>query len=134
MRSSVEWYKNNKEAKREHQRRYRGKNKDKAKEYHDIWIEANREYVNKKQLERLEKKENKKTQMLYIWKNAGTISDDWNSVFDTWYEATNCWCCNKFLKKGDKCLDHDHETGEPRAILCKVCNLHDRWIKEIIEE
>ena len=128
------WNENNREAKKEHQRRYRENNKDKVKKSRAGWYEKNREHINKYQLERLEKKENKMKQMIYVWKRAGIISDDWNSIFNIWYEATECWCCNKFFEKGDKCLDHDHETGEPRAILCRVCNWKDRWIKEIIEE
>lgn len=39
-----------------------------------------------------------------------------------------CAICDKFF--GDSlCLDHDHETGEWRALLCKFCNLMVGWIE-----
>ncbi|MFZ9079596.1 MAG: endonuclease domain-containing protein [Alphaproteobacteria bacterium] len=37
-------------------------------------------------------------------------------------------CDCEFGKIGDgtgsfKCLDHDHQTGEVRAIVCQLCNI-----------
>jgi hypothetical protein len=47
-----------------------------------------------------------------------------------------CALCGKFF--GEKlCLDHNHETDEWRALVCKFCNLLIGWIenrKDIISQ
>lgn len=49
--------------------------------------------------------------------------------FVAWYKAKiiECagmceWCKEPFGKPGPQ-TDHDHETGQPRALLCRICNL-----------
>jgi len=32
-----------------------------------------------------------------------------------------CAICNSYVN-GSGCLDHDHDTGVPRGILCNLCN------------
>lgn len=37
-----------------------------------------------------------------------------------------CYICQRLfadLPKRDVCADHDHETGSPRGILCRTCNV-----------
>lgn len=46
-----------------------------------------------------------------------------------WNRADGCceWCGEKF---GDRVvMDHDHETGAPRALVCNSCNMIEGYIK-----
>lgn len=42
-------------------------------------------------------------------------------------QNNRCAICSKDFKKGwdsaGFCVDHDHETGQVRALLCRICNL-----------
>jgi hypothetical protein len=37
-------------------------------------------------------------------------------------QAGKCWLCDIDLKLVVPCLDHDHETGKIRGVLCGNCN------------
>ena len=61
------------------------------------------------------------------WKKLGIKidEDDFDYVYNEYIHATNCDLCNKlFLNTIDRCLDHNHETGEIRNIVCNKCNSH----------
>jgi len=60
-----------------------------------------------------------------FWKRQGMVftEEDFEYIYNEFIYATNCDLCNKkFLKRHDRQLDHNHNTGEIRNILCNKCN------------
>ena len=69
----------------------------------------------------------KKTQTIKDWKKRNIIDTDYSLLYDCYIAETHCWICgiefNNDISNLRRCLDHDHETGEPRYICCSLCNL-----------
>ena len=69
------------------------------------------------------------------WRCLGVIAStqDLRIFYDERYlPATKCEVCeNEFKSTRDKHMDHDHDTGEIRYVLCCSCNSHDHWKKVI---
>ena len=60
-----------------------------------------------------------------MWKFKGLISDDYESVYNRWLVSERCENCNKpYTVKNCKCMDHCHDTGVFRNILCNPCNVN----------
>ena len=57
------------------------------------------------------------------WKKRGLIMDNFEEIYDKYIRATHCELCNKqFTKTRDRQMEHNHETGEFRNIVCNRCN------------
>jgi len=60
------------------------------------------------------------------WKIYGVIfkdDEDFQKIYLRCIHSTNCELCGKQYKTSkERHLDHDHETGEFRNIVCRKCN------------
>ena len=71
-----------------------------------------------------------KSNTISKWRCSGVVYNDFDELYYTYIRTLNCSHCNKdFKNSSDRHLDHDHETGLFRAIVCRGCNIHDRYIK-----
>ena len=73
--------------------------------------------------------EKKKAQNIAMWKKLGVISEDYDALYEKWSSTDKCELCDISITRGrgligKKHLDHDHETGEFRNILCGKCNIN----------
>jgi hypothetical protein len=90
------------------------------------WVEKNREKVNSsnrkryKSLNLEEKKIRNRKQQVAIY---GLTLEQYDAMIKDQNEV--CALCGKpetNIKKQNMCIDHDHITGEVRALLCDRCN------------
>lgn len=68
-----------------------------------------------------------KTNRIGGWKTLG-LKGDYEAIYQRYMNTTNCDLCNVELKQGQKggnrkCMEHDHNTGQFRNIVCHACNL-----------
>ena len=109
-----------------------------SKEYYKQWYQANKErkaeYNKKYRIENETKYSAKASKKHYdnnphfykikSWKHAGMIDTDWDLVYEMFIAQKHCWICGCGFNNKRKCLDHDHETGELRYVVCVPCNIH----------
>ena len=138
----------NRDKMREYHKNYHEQNKDKRREYHKNYLEQNRDKIkernknyreqNKDKIKEYNKKYNKKyyatedgkkSNTISSWISQGMVCTDWKAIHALYMITDKCDYCNcelvEGLGKNARCLDHDHESGEIRGILCKSCNIRD---------
>tara|TARA_R110000824_G_scaffold3008_1_gene13885 strand:- start:72 stop:575 length:504 start_codon:yes stop_codon:yes gene_type:complete len=142
-----EYYENNKEKIKEQQKEYKKeyyeKNKEQIKEYQKEYNkkyrennleqlkEQKKEYyeTNKEKIKEYSKTEQgRKISRISDWKRSGVINNDFTSLYEHYINCNKCENCNIELIEGmygsnKRCLDHDHETGLFRNVLCNTCNI-----------
>ena len=70
-----------------------------------------------------------KTETIKNWKYKGIINENLEEIYETYINTMNCGHCGKvFEKLRDRCMDHCHETGLFRKIVCNRCNAMDSYI------
>ena len=96
---------------------YRAKNKDKSKTYNKEWYDKNLKHDKKKQKE--------KNLKHYF----NLTLDQFNDMVKT--QDNKCKICTKELDmaKGTH-VDHDHNTGKVRGVLCHPCNTKLGWYEK----
>ena len=144
--SYQKWAEKNKEFLKEKRKLYREKNKDEmnenAKKYReenpnivkknwDKWYANNKDKKLNQQREWRKTPHGHKYTCIKNWTAKGVIGD-YDVLYEKYMTTTKCEVCNKeFTDKKKRCLDHDHDTGEFRYVLCASCNDHDYWKKII---
>jgi len=70
-----------------------------------------------------------KSQTIYAWKKYGLIYDNYDDLYEVYIKTMQCQHCQtEFTEKNKRCLDHNHETGMFRKIVCNRCNSKDSYI------
>lgn len=60
-------------------------------------------------------------------KNFGITMDDYERMLESQHEL--CAICGHIcMTYANLTVDHDHETGEVRGLLCRSCNLKLEWL------
>jgi len=140
------WREANKEKIAAQTKAYKEANKDKVKAHYKARYEANKKKVaaqykewseaNKGRLTAYHKAYLKteagiKSYRMKNWRGSG-VNNVNDELYDYFMNCNNCEACGKeFTDTYNKCLDHDHDTGDFRYVLCRSCNSNDNWKKHI---
>ena len=117
--------------KRESDKKYRENNKEKIAEMKREYRQNNKEHLAEKNKIYDKTPAGKKSKIMRSWRSAGVKNVN-EKLYNDYIATTYCECCLKeFISSFDRCLDHDHETGEFRWVICRNCNSHDNWKKII---
>lgn len=120
----------NKSRQAEYMNAWRDENKDAVKAYQQKWRDANVESVRGYQKtyshEYREREESKTAaRKRHLEKNYGITPECFNRM---WVDQSGkCLICESNMtprgrNKRSACIDHNHETGEIRGLLCRSCN------------
>lgn len=92
---------------------YRMVHKDKVSKYNATYRAAHQDELNESNRERAQEKQ-------YYLKRYGMTVDDYDEMLEA--QGGVCAVCGRTNGSKRLAVDHNHETGEVRALLCDVCN------------
>jgi TFIIF-interacting CTD phosphatase-like protein len=73
----------------------------------------------------------KKSTIINGWKCRGLkeFGYTYDELYEYYLETNECEVCHKDITKPrDRCMDHCHDTGCFRWVLCRECNNNDHWM------
>ena len=118
MGYNPEHYKNNKEIYAEKSRRWRENNKERAKLNRKRHYEENKEKVLKQ------------SYSYHLRTKFGITIEQYESMLEL--QSGVCAICSKSCSRA-LAVDHDHETGVVRGLLCNNCNRGIGHLKDSVE-
>jgi len=140
---ALEYYYNNKEKCSLNNKKYYLNNKDNlqayAKEYNKEWYQDNKEKIDaqKKEYNKINKEKIKLRQQEYELKRKYNITLKERNIL-LQEQNNKCKICslefNENIFKLKACVDHCHDTGKVRGLLCRTCNAGLGYFKDNIEQ
>jgi len=127
-----EYYKSNRDKINENRREYYKSNKDKKSENRKEYYLSNKDKISENVKKYKQTEKGKKVNTIKNWKFNGVVHPDFNALYEKYLNTKNCELCDveltqdRYNTKTTRCLDHDHETGLFRNILCNSCNVKRR--------
>ena len=110
------------------------KNKEETKAYNKAYKDGHKEDAKAYNKAYKKTPKGKRSARIGYWKHIGIIGDLPKFYDERYLPAIQCEVCEKVFKSmRDKCMDHDHDTGEIRWVLCQRCNNRDNW-KKVLQE
>lgn len=117
-------------AQRAYMKMWRAKNVEKRSAYLKEWKAKNAEHVQAYNIEHLRDYQHKPQAQKArrernLRENYGMTPDEFNALWAS--QAGKCAiCATPLMPKGRQpnsvCIDHNHQTGEVRGLLCRSCN------------
>lgn len=107
-------------SRREYNRKWKQKNRQRVADSMKKWRQKNREKINAYQRQNRHKY---RTYHRRFWLNRkyGIALGDFNAMLLA--QGMLCALCRKSCATGEAlCVDHSHETGKVRGLLCRKCN------------
>lgn len=119
------WRQANKEKSNESNKKYRDSHKESEALRHKKYRETHQEELKAMEHARLVSRQAKQREW-NLRKKYGVSIDEFNKMIDT--QQGKCATCNCVLdlsygQKSRFAVDHNHETGKVRGVLCNVCNI-----------
>jgi hypothetical protein len=108
-------------ARRATETRYKARHKDDIKKQQKLYWENNKE-KNKEQSKKWAAANPEKIKNNMLKFSYGIGIEDYNQMFEI--QGGCCAICGKHQSEFKKalCVDHNHETGQVRGLLCNACN------------
>lgn len=118
-----EYYRKNKEKIIGKERRYRAENKEKIRIRNREYYKKNKDKIIKKTVAWGKKNRNKTKEYSQRWWCKHIYKTTMEKLTNLRNNQKTCQICGKKKPRGKElCIDHDHETGQVRGLLCDACN------------